>query len=335
MQRLVLHIGYPKTATTTIQNRFLYPLHKENKINFLGKAIFKGVNFNPSGALIRRVVRQESIESRECLIVKNDMINVISNEDISLSFYNIDNQKYLPVRNPLETPFLLKKELMSFGFLDGNVEVIAVIRNQVDLIYSMYVEGYRLHFRHEPSLDSFDKYINQGMRNKKSGVFLMFYYFDVLEAFSKVFGKNNVHILFFEDLVNDKEFFCKRVASLCDVDSSMLASAVRHFDNVKERTHTGNLTPSISMMDAALGFVAKHGRFRDALRQLKNYKVFQSMVDLTTSVLSGVSIQKGNVVPYLNDEITHDLFKMFLDGNRRLVDDYGLDYLKMKKYGYL
>jgi len=37
--QLLLHIGLPKTATTSLQHNVLYPLHKEGKINFLGAVL--------------------------------------------------------------------------------------------------------------------------------------------------------------------------------------------------------------------------------------------------------------------------------------------------------
>ena len=35
-QRIVLHIGYPKTATTTLQKHVFLPWHKGGKVNYLG-----------------------------------------------------------------------------------------------------------------------------------------------------------------------------------------------------------------------------------------------------------------------------------------------------------
>jgi hypothetical protein len=35
--QLLLHIGLPKTATTSLQRNVLMPLHQEGKINYLGK----------------------------------------------------------------------------------------------------------------------------------------------------------------------------------------------------------------------------------------------------------------------------------------------------------
>lgn len=37
--QLLLHIGLPKTATTSFQFNVLYPLHKQGKINFLGALV--------------------------------------------------------------------------------------------------------------------------------------------------------------------------------------------------------------------------------------------------------------------------------------------------------
>jgi hypothetical protein len=39
MSILLLHIGYPKTATTTLQDGLFVKLHQAGKINYIGKAI--------------------------------------------------------------------------------------------------------------------------------------------------------------------------------------------------------------------------------------------------------------------------------------------------------
>jgi len=38
LKKIVIHIGMPKTATTTIQENILYKVYKNNQIGFLGRA---------------------------------------------------------------------------------------------------------------------------------------------------------------------------------------------------------------------------------------------------------------------------------------------------------
>lgn len=37
MKKILLHLGLPKTATTSLQHNVLRKLHEEGTINFLGK----------------------------------------------------------------------------------------------------------------------------------------------------------------------------------------------------------------------------------------------------------------------------------------------------------
>ena len=46
MAKIVLHIGVPKTATTTLQNWFFYALHQKGMINYLGRLSSDVVNKN-------------------------------------------------------------------------------------------------------------------------------------------------------------------------------------------------------------------------------------------------------------------------------------------------
>ncbi|MBL4759587.1 MAG: hypothetical protein JKY80_01870 [Mariprofundaceae bacterium] len=111
MSKLVIHVGYPKTATSTIQNKFFYPLHQKGEINFLGKACLGDVNYNPSSDLVMSTVYNKG-KFKEFYLSKN-IWNVVSNEDFVVSFFNIDNRKFLPESSSLKTPYNLKAALDS------------------------------------------------------------------------------------------------------------------------------------------------------------------------------------------------------------------------------
>lgn len=90
MKRLLLHLGYPKSASTTLQNGLFYELHKNNVTNFIGKAWESGY-YGPAGskkkykAWLRTISGDQSLPSR---LVPNrlpvrfsdDKLNVMSEE---------------------------------------------------------------------------------------------------------------------------------------------------------------------------------------------------------------------------------------------------------------
>ncbi len=81
--QLLLHIGLRKTATTSLQQNVLYPLHQEGKINLLNTRIAHKKDFLQMGG-----------EKAELLLVENKL-NVLSDENLSASmFFNVDDLLY-------------------------------------------------------------------------------------------------------------------------------------------------------------------------------------------------------------------------------------------------
>ena len=148
MKKLIIHIGYPKTATSTIQNHFFMKLHKEGVLNFLGKGQSGSNKFNPSGNIVRQLTNSNEDIPTKRLELSTDKINVLSNEDFPLSFWNIDTQSYLPVKNPLSTANRLYQYLEA-NHRDVDIKIIVTLRNQRKLIHSVFTEGYTWYFRHE------------------------------------------------------------------------------------------------------------------------------------------------------------------------------------------
>ena len=90
----MIHMGLPKTATTSLQNNFFLKLHEKEKINFLGRA-FTSTNreyFNPFGMIMAELRNElldseKEIELRNSLyaLLDNDKVNVISEESLTVS----------------------------------------------------------------------------------------------------------------------------------------------------------------------------------------------------------------------------------------------------------
>ena len=109
--KLLLHIGYPKTATTTLQKLLFNKLYKDNQINY----VFKD---NDNKELFDFIVLGKN--SRKSF--SENLLNVISDETLVLSSTNIED---------------VCKRVLS---LTKDIKVVVNIRNHSNLIFSWYVQ---------------------------------------------------------------------------------------------------------------------------------------------------------------------------------------------------
>ena len=97
--QLLLHIGLPKTASTSLQNNLLYGLHKEGKINFLGKSEGvggRGFFSDPEIVIMltsKKLTKEKlyKIQKKMERLLTYEKLNVLSEETLSASMgYDVE-----------------------------------------------------------------------------------------------------------------------------------------------------------------------------------------------------------------------------------------------------
>ena len=157
MTKILIHLGLPKTATTSLQHNVLQKLHDQGKINFLGKnldycdATGKVTIYNYTGKFIRDAAEEKITlaEARELLSqhFDKDKLNVFSDEGLMIAY---PGQKNLPLKQKIEN---LKKLLEGY-----DVNIALTLRNPVDYFYSLYVQLYPDFYSQIKALNTFEKY---------------------------------------------------------------------------------------------------------------------------------------------------------------------------------
>lgn len=341
MKTLVIHIGWPKTATSTIQDCFFRKLHEQGEINYLGKYTLRkkgGIHeeWNPWHGFVSFCVYGEEITNREISSLRSGLcegVNVLSNEDFPSSFLGVRNRKFLPERDPLSVPSRIEKLTRVLGI--DEVKIVAVIRNQPDAIYSTYVEGWRWFFRKEPALASFRDYLCEGISKGFDGVFRMFFYAEILSEYREKFGGENVDVLFFEDIRSDRAAFCRQFVNYigleyADVLEGVLSSEKR---NVKRRDEHGRyLTDPPTLYEELYEelWVRWKAFVPDPI--YKAIKRF-SLPSVARSVFGRIRARRGVCVESLTEEERVKISLLFRESNRRLSEFVSPE--KLVKYGYI
>lgn len=313
MKRLLVHIGYPKAASTTLQNALFLGLHELGLINFLGRAFESDYcgfaknkkEFKEWLNLIspneKKAQRYDSVDVRAL----PDIFSQISSQKI-----NILSEGAFILNDRSGESFLMPDKI--YDYFHKNVdktEIIIVIRSQATLIMSNYVQRYR-NIEEKKFINYLDIHMNGS--KKDSGDFKIYNIYNLVKKYSEVFGSDNVHIIFFEDMVKDNNNFVMRLGQIMVIDHS-------HIDKC--------------LGDSQLNVTKKESDYHVCKKPFKRsfrYRLGKFMVRLR---LSPGELMKTKI-PKISMDEEQMIFDYFKDSNLKLAEEFSLDTDKMRKYKY-
>jgi hypothetical protein len=319
-----IHIGFPKTATTTLQDN-VFAHH--SGILYLGKsAAFKG-NREPAiynrAALFMNIWRLsrelwnpgEAVRmAADCVLpyCSSDRPNVISLEEFS----------YATPRR-WDVPKRLKQVF-------GDARIIMTIRSQYDSLVSAY---YWKSLNLELNAD-FDGWFDSMMAcaqkplNRINQPLNLPRYYDVVRVYAEVFGKENICIIPFEWLRNDSLKFVEKLSDFIGIgegETHRLLSRKRQ--NIRQSELTIKYQRQIKKTCIAF--------FRCINKDLPRSRVgyyngayengFHGIVSRLLNRISSPPQKR------LTEAQTKFILGFYGKGNTRLMEEYNLD---LKTYGY-
>lgn len=243
MYRLLLHIGLPKTATSSIQHGVLMPWHAEGRVNFLGRCEEDDVvlhdRFEPTFERIcsRRLGGEEIEELRPSVegLLDPDRLNVISDERISGA---------LGAGARVDTEGLLRN--LGALFRRGDVTVLISLRSPVDFLLAAYVEQYRWRLHADRRYRTLDRFLRELLRDGAAGApWLACVFGALLRAVRLTFDR--VEVLLYEDLTHDRAAYFERLAPCLEAEPAELEGlffAERR--NVGAYTRSGKLSNPVT-----------------------------------------------------------------------------------------
>ena len=282
MKKIIIHLGLPKTATTTLQHNLFQALHDEGKINFLGKALnydersgeVESINY--TGKIIRDAAEQK-IKITEAKIkiddlLVNDKLNVFSDEGLMVAYPGKVN---LSIANKIENLEMLLS--------DYEVTILFFLRQPVDYFYSIYVQLHPEFYSLYSKWDTFEKFSYFYFKHQKN---ILFESFDYEKTLSTISASFDVNVLLYEDLIHDKAYYYSEVANLLSVNEGDVRSLIEgnHLNKkVKSLSGTKKLyslkkfekTSRDILLDNPLLFaVFKSCYYRSGLNKLFNNKFY-------------------------------------------------------------
>lgn len=233
--KVLIHLGFPKTGSSTLQFGLLKPLHDLGKLNLSTWRLNDSNECHdrrPSSCLFRRkVILDEYISFDE------DKLNIISDESFTAPIRLRVNNYGDNIVNPIEFPELIKSQIQNKYGHDVEFEVLLTIRNQASQIFSQYVEEYNL-----KKYKNVDLIFDSDGNIDVSG-FEIYKYNDYLIELERVFGKNNIHLTLFEEWKSNFNSFCEKLSAALNIDKEHIKNALQsNHVNGKEKNNDGYYT---------------------------------------------------------------------------------------------
>jgi hypothetical protein len=338
MKKLLLHIGYPKTATTTLQEEIFVTLHNQGKINYLGRTIqsthvgtgrsnFDGVDWVWD---LRRHYNIGKKLEYDNSVLKADILNLISDED--LTFHDFLNYaQFGKSHNHENLPQWLKNILGS----DVEVSIVLTLRNQVDLIFSSYLQklNFLKFFIGDYSFTDFlnNKYAYQD-RDVKSHLSL--YDFNYITNLWQTEFSSKINVMFFEDLSKDQETFFSELANLLPASSNelqKLGGKKNHRKRDKSNDYITVRYKSLSRFSRLITLFVNKRKFESFFKR-RQQREFSLFLKFENRLLFKSVIMK---VPKPTEKEQKFIKDMFHTSNIEFAKENDIDLKKMNKYNYI
>ena len=221
--KIIVHLGYPKTGTTSLQSGFF---NSFDDLIYLGK--FGEKNF-------ATIVRKNFFHVlNDIPVLKNSVFKEKYNDESFVESFD-STKKYLISEENLLYDCLRPHHNLEGGmtFLENlihnlryffsekyfDLTLIFVRRNQADIIESLYAQSYENYYKLNKKMNTFDKFVNN-LVNVNSIYGPVLDYDLVNSKFKEAFCQSDLKWVSYEDLHNDPKEFYSQFAKLLNVKSS-------------------------------------------------------------------------------------------------------------------
>lgn len=331
MKKLLIHIGYPKTGSSSLQHNVFSNLHRDGKIEYLNHLndCSKGHgNFNVSKSY-QKLIYEKKLNQSEMDFELKSMNGIKRN----ISVLSSENLSHISVNSPYSSSRHsaidnVKKIKNLFDPYFDKVEVLIFLRAQHTLIPSYFVQYYNNIRRRNREIKSLESFINHLFSFDINDELLNFNYHAMYRSCSDTFGKQNTHLLFFEDLKDNPDIINGKLAMLLDCDTEVIKKLLEISPkNITVKNKNGNITtdriPLFSYISNTYALIEKYDFI--GLNKLKK---------LIPRRILKFETNKRKDFPPLSNKQKEFIIKRFRSSNESLFKDLSLNQKKINSLSY-
>ena len=305
-RKFFIHVGYPKTATTTLQKR-LFARHPG--ICYLGKPL--------TGKLLDieyRMLNLDSIQFARALPELREMFLAVMQQCHDTRNALLSHEGFLRVTrysgHDIGRTAERIKQVFSEPVADGfETHVLITIRKQVDIIPSYFFDSV------SRSPRRFRQFLADSLENPLYGYFSSLFYDAVIRYYCMLFGRDRVTVMPFEAFITGRDDFLKTLAGHLEIDyGTCLELASGGSYNTKARSGSGyRLTANEYLLDQINRYWPQLAGLPRSLRLLLKRIPMKNYVFAMT--------------PADRDRV----HALFAEANKRLSEEFDL---QLEDYGY-
>ncbi len=305
---ILIHVGFPKCASTTLQENFFVQCED---VEYIGQcspsvnmAAFENSIFLSSLLSLEECVFEEKYE--EVLATLKSVLSgtkpaVVSSELAMISHY----------QSGMGTVAATDRWVIANRYkrLFPNAKILMVIRNQLSFLRSYYAAAKRSSI---PLTMSFNQWLSFQQDRFDNGLQSVFHIPDyqlIYEMYEKIFGMNNIKVMLLENFIKNSSEALADICRFIGINDSVAANF-----NLDDRRNTRNSYAQALLGKAAIGF-----------RPLKRVlpKSWNSRL-LHYHLMNAA----GAVFPFqpeYSESWKKDLRTLYKKGNRKLNNKLGLN----------
>lgn len=303
----VIHVGFPKTGTTTLQ-KHLFSQHSQ--ILYLGKPY----NDNAFKTQMHRLIMQESLVYDPAEL-KELLKKEISKETNDSKRIILLSEELLVSCTKTRDKGLVAQRLKE---VFQPAKVLITIRNQFETLESAYLTRGRVLLyvpeRYSGLHVTLDEWLEVSYKNLERSYLGHIDYFKTVDYYAKLLGKENIGVLLLEELVHTPGAFIKKLSAFLGIDA-----------------HQGRQLLKGKRANIGLGqFHLEAEALRSKWHPLSNLFLISKMLKVYLALKKNVKNKKGAEIN-ISDNWKKRLRQLYTKGNQQLAGKYELP---LETYGY-